>query len=69
LSQSGALRERLQKLRAFLARAVQLIIGDVTWTRPAWIESLRARPWSFTLRAVDDQGQADARLVELAVVP
>jgi len=26
-------------------------------------------PGSFTLRAVDDQGQADARLIELAVVP
>ncbi len=26
-------------------------------------------PGSFMVRAVDDQGQADARLVELAVVP
>ncbi|HYL55659.1 MAG TPA: hypothetical protein VEU73_08805 [Gemmatimonadales bacterium] len=42
MSQSGALRERLQQLRAFLAAAFRLIIGDVTWTRPAWIESLRA---------------------------
>ena len=37
------LRERLKQLRAFLARAFHLTIGDVTWTRPAWVESLRAR--------------------------
>ena len=28
-----------------------------------------AVPGSFMVRAVDDQGQADSRLVELAVVP
>jgi len=35
--------------------------GSLAWRAEA--------PGSFMVRAVDDQGQADSRLVELAVVP
>jgi membrane carboxypeptidase/penicillin-binding protein PbpC len=35
--------------------------GSLSWRPEA--------PGAFTVRAVDDQGQADARLIELAVVP
>ena len=35
--------------------------GSLAWRADA--------PGSFMVRAVDDQGQADSRLVELAVVP
>jgi len=64
-----AARARLARLGAFLSKLLggKRFLGkappggSLAWRPEA--------PGSFRVRAVDDQGQADSRLIELAVVP